>query len=237
MNRLLKELYDSYWNQLILAANKAEINAAYPLLIKVCQKYVDADLKVMIVGQETDGWCGQLSKADKSVEEVMEKYSKYLYEEVKDKNKRPFWNIKNFKFFETEITKHFSNGKSVEFVWNNISKIGRDKRGKPSRDIRDLELNHFNVFRKEFKILNPGLVIFTTGKRDDYIKRHFGPEVSFISVLNLKDGTMGKETKNLIAEVRLPNFSNVKAVRVEHPNRRSLDNAITLQVIKNLCES
>lgn len=44
--------------------------------------------------------------------------------------------------------------------------------------------------------------------------------------LSLIGGALATETK----------FSAVKAVRVEHPNRRTLSNTVTLQVIKDMLE-
>ena len=56
MNEKLKKLYESKWSKLIKSAKGS--NAAYPLLIKVDDNYQKADVRVMVVGQETAGWGG-----------------------------------------------------------------------------------------------------------------------------------------------------------------------------------
>ena len=73
MNQELKALYSHKWNNLI--ANSKDTDATYPLLIKVNEEYQNADIKVMIVGQETDGWCGVLEEHKMDVESVQETYN------------------------------------------------------------------------------------------------------------------------------------------------------------------
>lgn len=239
MNCRLKLLYSSKWKELIEIAKGNAINSANPLLVKVDQLYVDADVRVMIVGQETDGWHGCLGSSDLCVEELMDCYHNYFSQRNSGGNgmgKRAFWNMKNFKYFETHLVEHLKD-KKVAFIWNNISKIGNDGRGKPSSSITDLERGHFNIFLEEFEILKPNIVIFTTGEsRDSYIKHHFGDEVIFTPQLSLSCGSLADKTNNLISHVTLPSFSAVKALRIEHPNRRTLDNSITLHVLKQLIE-
>ncbi|WPK55458.1 hypothetical protein [Vibrio fluvialis] len=239
MNHKLKFLYSSKWKALIETAKANAINAANPLLVKVDQSYVDADVRVMIVGQETDGWYGCLRSRDLCVEELMDCYHNYFSQRNSggnDMGKRAFWNMKNFKYFETHLVEHLKD-KKVAFIWNNISKIGNDGRGKPSSSITELERGYFNIFLEEFEILKPDIVIFTTGEsRDCYIKHHFGDDVIFTPQLSLSCGSLADKTNNLISHVTLPGFSAVKALRIEHPNRRTLDNSVTLHVLKQLIE-
>jgi hypothetical protein len=242
MNAELKKLYENYWVKLLDEVDS--LLCSNPLLIKVSDEYIDSDVKVMIVGQETDGyWLGELNQKEKSVSDLMTGYFNYFYQIStggKKRGKRAFWNKKNYKYFEDELTKYFKeNNKSVSFIWNNISKIGGKKRGKPNKKIRILEREYFNILRQEIKILKPDIIIFTTGSsRDSYIKYHFdfGSEVEFLPKLCLQNGTLSKDTLNLIAEVKLPKFNKICAVRIEHPNRRTLKNSIILSVIKNIWE-
>ncbi|MDV5034027.1 hypothetical protein [Vibrio diabolicus] len=239
MNSELESLYSSKWTSLLNEAQNIGSKAANPLLIKVNQSYIDADIKVMIVGQETDGWHGQLNEGKLSVATLMNGYSDYFNQRTengKNRGKRAFWNRKNYKFFEERISSYFSN-KSVSFVWNNISKIGKDGRGKPSPAIRKLERTCFNIFAEEFAILKPDIVIFTTGStRDSYIKHHFGSNVEFVPKLSLSDGELKDQTLNLLAEVRIPDYPAVKSIRIEHPNRRTLSNSVSLSALIHMIE-
>lgn len=240
MNLELEKLYKSKWGSLLEAASELPTKAANPLLIKVDQTYIDADIKVMIVGQETDGWHGQLNTGGVTVENLMDGYFNYFNQvsgHGKNRGKRAFWNRKNFRFFEEKLTEYF-RGKSVSFVWNNISKIGNDGRGKPSPSIRKLERQYFNILADEFSILRPDVVIFTTGStRDSFIQHHFGNKVQFLPKLSLIDGVLAEQTLNLLAEVRIPQYPKLKAIRIEHPNRRTLSNSVSLNALKQMIET
>ncbi|EHN68528.1 hypothetical protein [Aliivibrio fischeri] len=239
MNQDLENLYSSKWGSLLEAASVLPSKAASPLLIKVEQAYIDSDIKVMILGQETDGWYGQLNAGKATVENLMDGYFNYFYQvsgHGENRGKRAFWNRKNFRFFEEKLTEYFS-GKSVSFIWNNISKIGNDGRGKPSPSIRKLEREYFNILAEEFAILKPDIVIFTTGStRDSFIKHHFGNKVQFLPKLSLLGGGLAEQTLNLLAEVKIPQYPDLKAIRIEHPNRRTLSNSVSLNALKQMIE-
>lgn len=200
MNEKLKELYENKWDDLILNAKGTD--ATYPLLIKVDDKYQNADIKVMIIGQETDGWCGVLEDNKKDITSVQDTYFNYLYENNK-KYSRPFWNRKNFRYFEEELTKIFST-KEVSFLWNNISKIGKNSSGKPTQKIENLEKDYFNIFEKELEILKPNIVIFTTGSRK-------------IPIEHKKIKPIKEEP---VSQVELQKYPHIIAVRTYHPNAR-----------------
>jgi len=235
MNEQLQNLYSNKWPLVTeRVQDKAVSPAAQPLLIKVNEQYENARLKVIIFGQETDGWHEEFNSYQASVEQLMDRYYRYfnrLSEGGKKRQKRAFWGNKNFNFFAENLAPK----KDVEFLWNNISKIGNNetRKGKPHKSIRVLEREYFNVIREEVEILKPDLIIFTTGKRDSYIRHIFGDKTSFAPLLYLQDGKPANETLNLIAEVSLEDFPAISAIRVEHPNRRTLDKALILKLIEN----
>ena len=242
INSQLKELYSGNWGELESEA-KGISNITHPLLIKVDETiFCNSDIKVVIFGQETDGWQGKFPNEDSplSVDGLMDEYQKYYYKS-KNKNKRPFWNRSNFKYFEDEISKYFEpQGKKSAFIWNNISKIGKTTRASATGDIRKAELTHFKVVENELKILNPDIIIFTTGcSRDRYIKDAFGKENVEFEYPKLSFGSMSSsyETKSMVAKVNLANFPNICSVRVEHPNRRTLSNSVIFNVIKDYWET
>ncbi len=241
MNTELRELYEKNWSKLIHAIDSLDVKAANPLLIKVHEDYVQSDVKVMIVGQETDGWFGELNQKERNIDDLMTGYFNYFYQKTdsgKRRGKRAFWNKKNYKYFEDDISRYFrKRNLKVAFLWNNISKIGNIGSGKPKKEIRALERNYFNVLKNEFNILKPDIVLFTTGSsRDSFIKHHFGSDVKFSPKLCLINNTQSQDTLNLIAEVSFPEFDNICSVRIEHPNRRTLNNSITASVIKEIWE-
>jgi NADPH-dependent glutamate synthase beta subunit-like oxidoreductase len=200
MNDALKKLYEKHYKELRAHCRKEHV--AHPLLIQVDERYETADIRVMIVGQETDGWAGSLVKNTKSVDELQRIYYEYLHHS-RDKNRRPFWNRKNFKYFQEKIPLLFPD-KKVGFIWNNASKIGKTTRGKPGTYIQKLERRFFDVFEEEFKILQPDIVIFTIGDRR--IPMHHEP--------------INSVKKTPVSIVRLPNYPETLAIRTYHPNAR-----------------
>ncbi len=84
------------------------------------------------------------------------------------------------------------------------------------------------------EILNPEIIIFTTGQsRDNYIKRAFDEEkVKFIYPSITFDGINNSYLdKNNIAKVHLLDFPKITAIRVEHPNRRTTDNKLITDIL------
>jgi len=237
LNNSLVDLYGKFYPGLLEEAKTLKPSAAFPLLIKVSDQYVNSDIKVMIVGQETDKWYGRLNDNERSIETLMDGYHNYLFKispNGKARTSRPFWNMKNFEYFESKFK---IEGKSVSFIWNNISKIGNHGSGRPAADIRRLEKSHFNVIKSEVEIVKPDIIIFTTGSRDGYIKDHFGKNTKFIPKLYYSDGTLIEKSVNMIAEVKLEHFPEICSVRVEHPNRRSIDNGIVLHILNQCWKS
>jgi len=200
INKKLTELYQNKWKNLLF--NAKDTKASSPLLIKVSDEYKNADIRVMIVGQETDGWYGLLENNKYTIEELQEKYFSYLYLNTKKIN-RPFWNRKNFKYFQEELTKKFEN-KNVSLIWSNISKIGNDGRGRAVSKIRRLEKNYFNIFEDELKILNPNIIIFTTGNRD----------------VPLNHDEIESVHKKPVSEIKFQKYPNILAIRTYHPNAK-----------------
>jgi len=211
INNELKNLYKGYWSNLLL--NSCGKNSAHPLLIKVDKEYQVSDLKVMIVGQETDGWNGSFEYKKKNINELMYDYYNYFYniaetdrlkERLKKKRKRPFWNKKNFKYFQEKLKKEFPN-KKISFIWNNVSKIGKLDSGKPTETIKKFEDKYFkDVFKHEIKILKPDVIIFTTGDRKIPLKHN--------SVKSVKE--------EQVSEIIFDDFPEIVAVRTYHPNAR-----------------
>jgi len=199
MNEELKQLYAKKWNNLIINAKGTD--AAYPLLIKVSEEYQNAEIKVMIVGQETDGWCGVLEENKKNIDSVQETYFNYLYKNNKDKNRRAFWNKKNFKYFQEELINIFSS-KKVAFIWNNISKIGKKSRGKPTSKIENLEKQYFDVFEEELKILKPNIIIFTIGNR----------------IIPIEHNKLRPIKEEPVAQIEFKKYPDIIAIRTYHPN-------------------
>lgn len=177
INSQLKEIYDAKWPTLLENAPKITGPApTNPLLLCFDEaKFSQADKRILICGQETWGW----GKFGSTVDACMEDYRSFFIDgEFYDGyGISAFW--KAFRFFESQFSEIFV-GQKLQFIWQNLSKIGRDDGETGVTDeIRSLEREFFPVFREEMMILKPDIVLFLTGPdRDHDIRFHF-PNVEF----------------------------------------------------------
>ncbi len=167
MNSLLSELYRKHWNLMVQELKNQGL--ANPLLIylKDEESYRNADLRVMIFGQETNGWEGELGQV--KLEDLLVEYANFFGAGQCFVYGGHFWNaIKDFQ----KTIKELSGNKSVEFVWNDILKIGlNDNKGHPTSELISLQRKVFPVLTEEINILKPNAIIFFTGHNyDDYIR-------------------------------------------------------------------
>ncbi len=212
MDSELFELYNSKWNQFHKELSKINNNAQFlvkpanPLLLKIGddKKYKNSDLKVMFCGQEPNTWGGELKSNINKIQLYYQDFflSNYCYEKYGGQ----FWNgVNRLK----ELFKSTFPEKSIEFIWNDIVKVGkRDGRGLPPRYIEEVELNYFKVIYKEVEILKPDVIVFMSGPNYDwFIKQQFG-EVKFSHVENFNE--------RQIAKIDIPGVAS--AYRTYHPN-------------------
>ena len=144
---------------------------AYPLLLKINEEnYRNADLRIMIFGQETNSWEHEVSSelipmnqsidfTEQTVNAFMDYYRLFLNNKLTQKGiKSPFWNAHN-KIYEN------LTGRKVDIVWNNIYKIGNKLKdhNRPHESIRQMENASFDVISNEIEILKPDVLVFFTG--------------------------------------------------------------------------
>lgn len=176
----LKQVFEPF------AEKYADISS--PFFLGVSEKYIQAQNRIMIVGQETNGW--STYKTDWSIEDNQKwaidylDYQLYysndpaLKEQFKRRNSSPFWG-----FF-----KQFSKDDIVP-CWNNVDKAQRNIDGntKSLTGPMEIELNciipdsNETLFQKEIEITQPLLIVFITGPA--YSR-------TMEAALNLKNGSL-----------------------------------------------
>lgn len=177
INEKLKNLYRQNWDLLI--SNGQSIKSptpANPMLLSIDEEGFSKYSKIILIcGQETWGW----DEFGTSIEDSMETYHRFFIErEFYDGYGRSaFW--KAFRFFEYEFTEAYKDH-NVLFIWQNLSKMGRNDGGTGvTHEIRLLERKFFPVFASELELLKPNIVLFLSGPdRDDDILYHF-PDAKF----------------------------------------------------------
>lgn len=227
-----EELYTLYYNKLskgcpcmlqLFRQMRREANApSYPLFLKINEEqYCNADVKIIVFGQETNSWehkiCPTVTPVDQSIEIVddtvkgfMDYYRNFF--DSKDINS-PFWQY--IKKIKKILSSNLPN-KTIEIVWNNIYKIGNKEknRNRPVKSIRDFENTYFNVIQDEIDILKPDIILFFTGP--DYDRR----VIKIFPTICFKPFVPTIRQKEL-AKLQLEN--NISAYRTYHPNYLQLN--------------
>ena len=195
MNNQLLTLYSSKWDKLCPAIklinedDSLEIKPTNPLLVFVDkeEEYLNADIRVIIYGQETNGWFGGFNT---DINFILDCYNKF-YNSGKCWNYGgQFWN--GFRKFWTMLEEKFPN-KKIRYIWDNIVKIGKsDGKGFPPDYIYEVERNHFSIIKDELKILKPNIVLFFTGPNyDRFIADNFG-QLSYTALSSFNSRQLAK---------------------------------------------
>lgn len=181
------------------------------------------DILAEIRGKHMDAAGNELPKAEHRYG-LTDLYINYLYgkdeagnRETKGKTR---FTRRTYDFIDT--LQRRVGTKRVEFVWNNLYKIGKGAKGRgnccgmPPAYIRDMEKQYFDVFYKEIEILKPDVIIFMPINADNLILEKFGlPSREFQCV------------DNKFPELRRIEIPGIKyAARTLHPSSRGIKNEV-----------
>lgn len=171
MHEQLRKLYESHWPALCNALRPIVNNSEYsikpsnPLLLfpgMTDYEYDNADIRVMIFGQENNDWGGVFNSeapVEDEVERILEVYNSFYNVEFNYVSQ--FWN--GYKLFMRMLNAKYPN-KTIKYAWNNIVKIGKAfEMHLPPAYIYEEELKHFNIVKNEIEILKPHVILFLTG--------------------------------------------------------------------------
>lgn len=162
---------------------------AHPLLIQPPANYGESTLKVMYVGQETNGYENEIGSLRKdqntphSVETLLALYDNFTNAPGGFKYRGHFTNAVN------SYQQAFSRiDPTATFTWNNVVKIGNaHDKGLPSETNLQWQDHWFDVIREEIRLLAPDVVLFFTGPRYDRFLRRVLPDVTFNRALKAPD--------------------------------------------------
>lgn len=170
MKEKLEQIYKDNWEAYIEnVRNSGSEPAAFPFLISVPDNYLTSDIRVMICGQETQGWCNKYDNCTQNIscDEILKEYHDFVGPiDGKSGYNSPYWN-----FINALMQIHPNKA----FVMNNIVKTGKRKTRGCNDTINNLSLKYFPVNRKEFELLQPDYIVFLTGPNyDERIKLVLG---------------------------------------------------------------
>jgi hypothetical protein len=157
-NQALKELYCHNWTALCGIASRYQ-NLSKPYLAWIHPDYEQADIRLVVVGKETNGWGGEdqivgLTPED-AVAVMMKRYQEFQLG-VDYSGKAAFWTPVH------ELYRRLNpHGSTFGFVALNASKMDQDQKT-PNADVREAMVST-ELFREELRILEPHVVVFFTG--------------------------------------------------------------------------
>ena len=205
LHEQLMSLYAGHWPaladalRLLVQGGTNGVKPSYPFLLSLAHWdgqpdegwYADADLKVMVFGQETNCWYGNCDDF---------KYNGRRYGTFHNGVNR-FLSILGGRFV----------GKRMACVWNNIVKLGKaEGSGFCGDDIYEAQKQCFMVADEEVRILKPNLILFLTGTYDSRICDAWpGAQFAALPSFAVED----------VAKVALPGL-DIPAYRTNHPSAR-----------------
>lgn len=158
MNDKLNSLYESHWGDLE-CIGLAHDSLSAPLLLKVPREYQMASSRLLVVGQQTNGWDGHGEKAELGpVRWLMNGYEHFaLGRRYKG---TPFWQA-SYELYGLLNPNCPPGG----FMWSNLIKVDQDG-NRPSHEVEEA-ICSLQILPKEIEILQPDVVVFFSGPRYD----------------------------------------------------------------------
>lgn len=205
------KLYSFNWINLSNALTAIDLDNSMilkptsPLLLKIADEnnFINADIRLMVFGQETNSWYEGVNGYD--IDDLMNEYNRFFGDGSNIKWRGQFKNGLN-KF--NKLLKDRNQTKNIRYIWNNIVKIGKSSgKGFPPEYIYRVEREHFSVIQDEIQIINPNYILFLTGPNyDKIIFDNFG-ELNFEPIAPYTIKQMAKFQ-----------IGNITAIRTYHPN-------------------
>jgi hypothetical protein len=183
----------------------------YPLFIRSTKEYDEADIKLMIFGKETNGWIGIFGDDDKKyVDDILDSYEDFFSTKWCYNHNGQFWYV--VKYF-IGLLKKKNKDKNVEYLWNNLVKLGKNGIGFPNKGYENIVKPYFNeLIPKEINIVKPDFIIFFSGPNSIN-----GPYDTVLDEVfnNPKRKLVGNFKISELCEIEIPVVR--KAFRTYHP--------------------
>ena len=206
----LNSLYQDTWVKLNAVLPK-DRGISNPLFIQVPEAYETAQLKLVVIGQQTNGWEYHLGDRERltTPEKLIECYRNFKLGE--NYIKSPFW------WASHELQHKLAPSvPPFGFVWSNLFICDQNKHT-PEDAIAD-KLRGMSILKDELRILKPDAAVFFTGWRlYDYTIKKLFPEI----IITPADGGDGK----LLSQLSLPGSTLPSlSFRTYHPKYLRLRN-------------
>lgn len=171
-------LYSNYWKDFVNYSNTVEISN--PLLISFPRRFKGQNTKLLIIGQETNGWYDNASVYD-GIDSITGLIDIYLDEFcLGTGDSSQFWNA-------VRKLENLLEIENYQIMWTNLNKVDVAKTSPPDT-VRDEILKIFPVVPEEVRIINPDVVVSFTGPDYDSLLEKIFPGILFeeISGFNIR---------------------------------------------------
>lgn len=218
-NDQLKNLYSSFFRDQKLDPEMAT-RCSPPLLLHVEQSWGRASERILVIGQETQGWAFQrghyydwpyqpiisfsdFMKSSDRIDALMSGYKAFAFAKHQPENYRsPFW----------RAFRHLSSSVDVSILWTNLFRFSVDS-GSSVHNCSSAELENVihaqtGLLQKEIELLRPTVAVFFTGPQYDRALLREFPDAVFRPV----GDRAVREFARVVSE-KIPS----KAYRLYHP--------------------
>ena len=195
-NQRLLKLFESKWDVVRKVCNAIKDEELWMVLHLACvpYNYNKMKYKILIVGQENDGWGFQN-------EAILSMYDTLDFLDSKDYNDmRPFFSFPYNFCKSINNLEDIKDSKKTYFTWVNLREFSFNEAPKTSlgKEAQSIIDNEFNILEEEIKIINPDIVLFLTGPTYDYYIKNQLKGVEFKTVENYQIGQFARvEHKSL----------------------------------------
>src|SRR5438045_2506730 len=172
MNKALRTVYERAWPALGTLLERRK-NLSKPFFISVPEGYPTRTPKVLIVGQQTNGWGDgpkEFSPAD-PVGSLMATYEK-VFLHGPHSGAYTQGSIELYKALDP-------GGPDRGCVWSNLVKVGEGNARPTDREVED-SVARLALLEAELRILKPDIAVFFTGPDYDARLRTTFPDVRFV---------------------------------------------------------
>jgi len=170
MREKLLELYNSRKIDFEYIDKNCTVKVNGPFLLSPTEMYSRQPNPLLIIGQETNGFC----KNEKDLEKRMDCYEKFGSGIEYNRKSSPFWNV-------TRKIEKILGDEEYSCAWTNISKYDQENKT-PSLENTKFISKVDNLLIEEINILKPKVCIFYTSYKFDLRIQNIFNEVEFISI-------------------------------------------------------
>lgn len=162
-NAKLRKVYEEAFPSLIQASTM-QSGVSGPLLIDLPPAYEEAKVKLLCVGQQTNGWF----EIDRGIDGLLKGYREF--DLGRNYTPSPFWQACH------RLSRSLNpDGPGFSFAWSNLVRVDQDQM-RPSRDIEEA-VSTVKLLQKEIAVLEPHVVVFFTGPYYDARLRESFPGI------------------------------------------------------------